>query len=105
MKALSVYGGGAVLDRMSRSDGGDVGLVAAEARGMRAMLGGLEVDMAESPSPSSKTDDGCGEVSRGDGIAVIRVGDCPRIRDLGILSWNALPIEELAICEGLATKS
>jgi len=75
-----------VLDRMSRNDGGDVGLVAAEARGMSAMLGGLEAVMTESPSPSSKTEDGCGEVSRGDGLGVMRTGDCPRIRDLGILA-------------------
>ena len=74
-----------MLDRMSRNDGGDVGLVAAEARGMSAMLGGLEAVMTESPSPSSKTEDGCGEVSRGDGLGVMRTGDCPRIRDLGIL--------------------
>jgi len=86
MKAPSVYGGGAVLDKMSRSDGGDVGLVAAEARGMRAMLGGLDAVMTESPSPSSKTDDGFGDVSRGDGLGVMRTGDCPRIRDLGISS-------------------
>lgn len=85
MKALSVYGGGAVLDRMSRSDGGDVGFVAAEARGIKAMLGGLEAVMSESPSPSSKTDDGCGEDSLGDGLGDIRTGDCPRILDLGIL--------------------
>jgi hypothetical protein len=74
-----------LLDRMSRSDGGDVGLVAAGARGMSAMLGGLDAVMTESPSLSSKTDDGCGEDSLGDGLGDIRTGDCPRIRDLGIL--------------------
>jgi hypothetical protein len=85
IKAPRVYGGGALLDKMSRSDGGDVGLVAVGARGMSAMLGGLDAVMTESPSPSSKTDDGCGEDSLGDGLGDIRTGDCPRIRDLGIL--------------------
>ncbi len=84
MKAVSVYGGGAVLDKMSRKDGGEVGLE-ADAGGIRAMLVGLEVVMTESPSPSSKTDDGFGDVSLGDGLGVMRAGDCPRIRDLGII--------------------
>jgi hypothetical protein len=82
------------LDKMSRSDGGDVGLVAAEAGGMRAMLGGLDAVMTESPSPASKTDDGLGDVSLGDGLGVMRTGDCPRIRDLGISSRGELAGEE-----------
>jgi hypothetical protein len=94
VKAPSVYGGGALLDKMSRSDGGDVGLVAAEAGGMRAMLGGLDAVMTESPSPASKTDDGLGDVSLGDGLGVMRTGDCPRIRDLGISSRGELAGEE-----------
>lgn len=85
MKAPRVYGDGAALDKMSRSDGGDVGLVAAEAGGMRAMLGGRDAVMTESPSPPSKTDDGCGEDSRGEGAGVMRTGEWARIRDLGIL--------------------
>lgn len=85
MKAVSVYGGGAVLVKMSRNDGGDDGFVVEHAGGMRAILAGRDVVMTESPSPSSKTDDGFGDVSLGDGLGVMRAGDCPRIRDLGIL--------------------
>ena len=48
MKAPSVYGGGAVLDKMSRSDGGDVVPVPAEPGGKKAIVDGLDVDMSES---------------------------------------------------------
>jgi hypothetical protein len=49
---------------MSLSDGGEVGLREAEARGIRAKLVGRDVAMIESPPTSSMTDDGRGADSR-----------------------------------------
>lgn len=74
------------MNRMSRNDGGAVGLAQLEARGMRAMLAGRDAVMRESRSPSSKTDEGWGEAARGEGLGVIRIGDCPRIREMGMLA-------------------
>jgi len=50
------------------------------------MLAGRDAVMTESRSPSSKTDDGWGEAARGEGLGVIRIGDCPRIREMGMLA-------------------
>jgi hypothetical protein len=85
VKAPRVKGGGAILVRMSLSDGGDAGLEEAEAGGMRARLVGRDVDMIESPSQSCKTDDGRGEACLEGGLEVIGVGDCPRNWAFGIL--------------------
>jgi hypothetical protein len=52
---------------------------------MRARLGGREVDMTESASPSSRTDAGCGDDSLESGLGGIGVGECPRRCALGIL--------------------
>ena len=89
MKAPRVKGGGAVLVRMSLSDGGDAGVDEVEAGGMRARLVGRDVVMMESPSPSSRTDDGRGDPSlasleRGRG-GVIGVGECLCSCAVGIL--------------------
>lgn len=80
-----------MLDKMSRNDGGDVVLVPAEAGGKKAIVDGLEEDMRESWSPSSRrTDDGRGDASLRYGLGVGEVGDCARNRDFGILSSRKL---------------
>ncbi len=93
MKAPSVKGGGAVLVRMSLSDGGDARSDEVEAGGMRARLVGRDVVMVESPSPSSRTDDGCGDPSLASleaGREVIGVGECLRSCAFGILPASSL---------------
>lgn len=50
------------------------------------MLAGRDAVMTESRSPSSKTDEGWGEAARGEGLGVIRIGNCPRIREMGMLA-------------------
>jgi hypothetical protein len=68
---------------MSLSGGGDAGFEHAEDGGMRARLGGRDVDMIE--SSSSRTDDGCADDSLESGLGGIRVGEYPRRCALGIL--------------------
>jgi hypothetical protein len=70
---------------MSLSDGGEAGFEHAEDGGMRARLGGRDVDMMESPSQSSRTDDGCADDSLESGLGDIRVGEYPRCCALRIL--------------------
>lgn len=84
VKALRVYGGGALFVRMSLNDGGEVGFEHAEDGGMRARLGGRDVDMMESPSGSSRTDAGCVD-SLEIGLWGIGAGAYPRRCAPGIL--------------------
>jgi hypothetical protein len=90
------------LVSISRNEGGDVGLKDAEAGGMRATLGGRDAVMMESPSPSSRTDDGRCEASLESGLWVIGVGDFPRGCAFGIMlvsgqsrtNWAYLPEQQ-----------
>jgi len=77
-----------MLVRMSLREGGDVRPDEVEAGGMRARLEGREEVMMESPSPSSRTDDGRGDASLASlesGLGVIGVGDSPRSCAFSIL--------------------
>jgi hypothetical protein len=78
------------LVRISLSDGGDAGVEAAEAGGMRAKLVGLDVVIVESPSSSSRADDGRGDGSLRNGFEVIGIGESRRSPDFGILLLNKI---------------
>lgn len=74
--------------RMSLRRGGDAGPDEVEAGGIRARLEGRDEAMMESPSPSSRTDDGRGDdslASLESGLGVIGVGDSPRSCAFGIM--------------------
>ena len=90
MKATSVHGGGALLDRTSCSDG-----LLADAR--RARLVGLEFVMAESPSWSSTAAGGTGEPPRGLGDGLRYAVDWLRILVLFILSYCAGEVGKVKI--------
>jgi hypothetical protein len=62
-----------------------VAVVAVEATESKAVLVRRE-DMVDAASQSGRTDAGCGESSRGDGLKY--VGDCLRNLDFLISSWE-----------------
>lgn len=79
--------------RMSLREGGDAEPDEVEAGGIRARLEGRDEAMTESPSPSSRTDDGRGDdslASLESGLGVIGVGDCLRSCAFGILPTGSL---------------
>lgn len=83
---------------MSRNGGGEAGFEHAEDGGIRARLGGRDVDILESRSQSSKTDVGCTtDDSLEIGLEGTRCGECPRRCGLGILPMGEYIVVRVAV--------